>query len=86
MAKRKSDDTGEKPKRAKLRRSTSDAIELFAEKLEKERELKKEELAIKKRELDLAEARQEEAAQQQDHVLSADETDAATAGAPTAKP
>ena len=48
--------------------------------------MKKEELAIKKRELDLAEARQEEAAQQQDHVLSADETDAATAGAPTAKP
>ena len=29
MAKRKSDDTGEKPKKAKLRRSTSDAIEFF---------------------------------------------------------
>ncbi|XP_015764366.1 PREDICTED: uncharacterized protein LOC107343321 [Acropora digitifera] len=43
MAKRKSDDNGEKPKKAKLRRSTSDAIEFLAEKSEKERELKKEE-------------------------------------------
>ena len=42
-------------KKATLRRSTSDAIEFLAAKSEKERELKKEELAIKKRELDLAE-------------------------------
>ncbi|XP_067017578.1 uncharacterized protein [Acropora muricata] len=71
MAKRKSDDNGEKPKKAKLRRSTSDAIEFLAEKSEKERELKKEELGIKKRELDLAETRQEEAAQQQQTMFSA---------------
>ena len=58
IAIRKSDDSGEKPKKAKLRRSTSDAIGL-AEKSEKERELKKEELAIRKRELDQAETRQE---------------------------
>ena len=70
MAKRKSDDNGEKPKKAKLRRSTSDAIEFLAEKSEKERELKKEELGIKKRELDLAETRQEEAAQQQQTMFS----------------
>ena len=49
MAIRKSDDSGEKPKKAKLRRSTSDAIGFLAEKSEKERELKKEELAIKKK-------------------------------------
>jgi len=49
MAKRKSDDSGEKPKKAKLKRSTSNAIEFLAEKSEKERELKKEELAIKKK-------------------------------------
>ena len=71
MAKRKSDDNGEKPKKAKLRRSTSDAIEFLAEKSEKERELKKEKLGIKKRELDLAETRQEEAAQQQQTMFSA---------------
>ena len=47
MTKRKSDDSGEKPKKTKVRRSTSDAIEFLAEKSEKERELKKEELAIK---------------------------------------
>ena len=41
MAIRKSDDSGEKPKKAKLRRSTSDAIGFLAEKSEKERELKK---------------------------------------------
>ena len=70
MAKRKSDDNGEKPKKAKLRRSTSDAIEFLAEKSEKERELKKEEFGIKKRELDLAETRQEEAAQQQQTMFS----------------
>ena len=71
MAKRKSDDNGEKPKKAKLRRSTSDAIEFLTEKSEKERELKKEELGFKKRELDLAETRQEEAAQQQQTMFSA---------------
>ena len=71
MAIRKSDDSGEKPKKAKLRRSTSDAIGFLAEKSEKERELKKEELAIKKRELDLAETRQEEAAQQRQTMFSA---------------
>ena len=71
MAIRKSDDSGEKPKKAKLRRSTSDAIGFLAEKSEKERELKKEELAIKKRELDLAETRQEEAAQQLQTMFSA---------------
>ena len=72
IAIRKSDDidSGEKPKNAKLRRSTSDAIEFLAEKSEKERELKKEELAIRKRELDLAETRQEEAAQQQQTMFS----------------
>ena len=70
MAKRKSDDNGKKPKKAKLRRSTSDAIEFLAEKSEKERELKKEELGIKKRELDLAETRQV-AAQQQQTMFSA---------------
>ena len=58
-------------KKATLRRSTSDAIEFLAAKSEKERELKKEELAIKKRELDLAETRQEEAAQQQQTMFSA---------------
>lgn len=31
MAKRKSDDSGEKPTEAKLKRSTSDAIEFLAE-------------------------------------------------------
>ena len=71
MAKRNSDDSGEKPKKAKLRRSTSDAIEFLTEKSERERELKKEELAMKKRELDLAETRQEEAAQQQQTMFSA---------------
>ena len=71
MAIRKSDDSGEKPKKAKLRRSTSDAIGFLAEKSEKERELKKEELAIRKRELDLAETRQEGAAQQQQTMFSA---------------
>ena len=87
MTIRKSDDSGEKPKKAKLRRSTSDAIGFLAEKSEKERELKKEELAIKKRELDLAETRQEEAAQQQQtKVVTADQRDAATAAASTAKP
>ena len=40
-----------------MRRSTSDTIEFLAEKSEKERELKNQELAIKKRELDLAETR-----------------------------
>ena len=64
-------DSGEKPKKAKLRRSTSDAIGFLAEKSEKERELKKEELAIRKRELDLAETKQEEAAQQQKTMFSA---------------
>ena len=58
-------------KKTKLRRSTTDAIEFLTEKSEKERELKKEELAIKKRELDLAETRQEEAAQQQQTMFSA---------------
>ena len=71
MTKRKSDDSGEKPKKTKVRRSTSDAIEFLTEKSEKERELKKEELAIKKRELDLAETRREEAAQQQQTMFSA---------------
>ena len=73
IAIRKSDDidSGEKPKKAKLRRSTSDAIGFLAEKSEKERELKKEELAIRKRELDLAETKQEEAAQQQQTMFSA---------------
>ena len=71
MAIRKSDDGGEKPKKAKLRRSTSDAIGFLAEKSEQERELKKEELAIKKRELDLAETRQEEPAQQRQTMFSA---------------
>ena len=51
IAIRKSDDSGENPKKAKLRRSTSDAIGFLAEKSEKERELKKEELAIKKESL-----------------------------------
>lgn len=60
MTKRKSDDSGEKP-----------AIEFLTERSEKERELKKEELAIKKRELDLAETRREEAAQQQQTMFSA---------------
>ena len=55
----------------RLRRSTSNAIEFLAEKSEKERELKREELAIKKRELDLAETRQDEAAQQQQTMFSA---------------
>ena len=72
---RESDDSGEKPKKAKLRRSTSDAIGFLAEKSEKGRELKKEKLAIRKRELDLAQTRQEEA----------DQHDAATAAASTAK-
>ena len=49
----------------------SDAIGFLAEKSEKERELKKEELAIRKRELDLAETKQEEAAQQQQTRFSA---------------
>ena len=71
MEKRKSDDSGEKPGKARLRRSTSNAIEFLAEKSEKERELKREELAIKKRELDLAETRQDEAAQQQQTMFSA---------------
>ena len=73
IANRKSDniDSGKKPKKAKLRRSTSDAIGFLAEKSEKERELKKEELAIRKRELDLAETKQEEAAQQQQTMFSA---------------
>ena len=73
IRKLKSDDidSGEKPKKAKLRRSTSDAIGFLAEKSEKERELKKEELAIRKRELDLAETKQEEASQQQQTMFSA---------------
>ena len=73
MAIRKSDDSGEKPKKAKLRRSTSDAIGVLAEKSEKEKEkeLKKEEFAIRKTELDLAETKQEEAAQQQQTMFSA---------------
>ena len=71
MVIRKSDDSGEKPKNAKLRRSTSDAIGFLAEKSERERELKKEELAIRKRELDLAETGQEVAAQQQQTMFSA---------------
>ena len=37
MAIRKSDDSVEKPKKAKLRRSTSDAIGFLAEKSEKNR-------------------------------------------------
>ena len=49
MAKRKSDDSGEKPKKAKLTRRTSDAIEFLAQKLEKKRELKKEDLVTKKK-------------------------------------
>ncbi|CAH3154306.1 unnamed protein product, partial [Porites lobata] len=68
MAIRKNDDSGEKPKKAKLRRSTSDAIGFLAEKSEKERELKKEELAIRKRELDRAETRQEGAVRQQQQL------------------
>ena len=73
IAIRKSDDidSGEKPKKAKLRRSTSDAIGFLAEKSEKERELKKEELVIRKRELDLAETKLEEATQQQQTMFSA---------------
>ena len=49
---------------------TSDAIGFLAEKSEKERKLKKEELAIRKRELDLAETRQEETTQQQQTMFS----------------
>ena len=48
---------------------TSDAIGFLAEKSEKE--LKKEELAIRKRELDVAETRQEETTQQQQTMFSA---------------
>ena len=59
MTKRKSDDSGE------------NTIAFLTEKSEKERKLKKKELAIKKRELDLAETRQEEAAQQQQTMFSA---------------
>ena len=54
-----------------MRRSTSDAIGFLAENSEKERELNKEELAIRKRELDLAESRQEETTQQQQTIFSA---------------
>lgn len=57
MIKRKSDDSGEKLKKIKVRRSIFDVIEFLIEKLEKERELKKEELVIKKREFDLVEIR-----------------------------
>lgn len=46
MAKRKSDDSGEK---AKLKRSTSNAMEFLAERSDKERKFKKEELGKKKR-------------------------------------
>lgn len=60
MIKRKSDDSGEKLKKIKVRRSIFDVIEFLIEKLEKERELKKEELVIKKREFDLVEIRWEE--------------------------
>ena len=54
MAKRRRGVCGKKPKEAKLRRGTSHAIEFLAEKSKKEGELKKEELPIRKRELDLA--------------------------------
>lgn len=52
-AKRKSDDGGEKLKVGELRRSTASAIEYLTEKLEKERELKKEELVVRKREIEV---------------------------------
>ena len=71
MEKRNSDGSGEKQKGTKCRRSTSDAIEFLTEKSEKERELKKEELAFRKRELDLAESRQEETSKQQQTMFSA---------------
>ena len=70
MAIRKSDDSGEKPKKAKLRRSTFHAIGFLAEKSEKKRIEKGRVSHQKKRELDLAETRQEEASQQQQTVFS----------------
>jgi len=42
MAKRKKDDSSEKPTKAKLRRSTSNAMEFLAERSEKERNLRRE--------------------------------------------
>ena len=70
MAIRKSDDSGEKPKKAKLRRSTFHAIGFLAEKSEKKRIEKGRVSHQKKRELDLAETRQEEASQQQQTMFS----------------
>lgn len=52
-AKRKSDDGGQKLKVGELRRNTASAIEYLTEKLEKERELKKEELVVRKREIEV---------------------------------
>ena len=54
MAKRKRGVCGKKPKEAKLRRGTSHAIGFLAEKSKKEGALKKKELPIRKREVDLA--------------------------------
>ena len=69
-SKRKIDDSGEKPKVGKLRRSTASAIEYLTEKSEKERELKKEELAIRKREIEVTSARQDDAIRQQQAMFT----------------
>ena len=61
--KRKSED--ENQKGPKMRRRTSDAIKFLVEKAEKDRELKMEELKIKNWEVEIAAAKQDEAAKQQ---------------------
>lgn len=53
-----------------MRRRTSDAIEFLVEKAEKDRELKMGELKIKNREVDIAAAKQDEAAKQQQSMLA----------------
>lgn len=68
-AKRKGDDGGEK-KVGKLRRITAGALEYLTEKSEKERELKKEELAIRKREIEVTAAKNDDALKQQQTMFT----------------
>ena len=66
--KSKSEDGNQKG--PKTRRKTSDTIEFLAEKAEKDRELKMEELKIKNREVEIAPAKQDEAAKQQQSMFA----------------
>ena len=60
----------EKVAKPKVRRSTEAAVDYLTEKSEKERELRKEELQLKKRELELTAAKQDEAAKQQQTMFA----------------